>query len=56
MQTSHDEVADGIHRFATFVPDAGIPFCQFLVDADEPLLFHTGHAPCSRSSATQSPG
>jgi flavorubredoxin len=24
------------------VPDAGIVFNQFLVDADEPLLFHTG--------------
>lgn len=43
MKTVHDEVADGIHRFATFNPDAGIPFCQFLIEADEPLLFHTGH-------------
>lgn len=42
MKTTHDEVADGIHRFATFNPDAGIPFCQFLIEADEPLLFHTG--------------
>ncbi len=42
MKTVHDEVADGIHRFATFIPDAGIPFCQFLIEADEPLLFHTG--------------
>lgn len=42
MQTTHDEIADGIHRFATFAPDAGIPFCQFLIEADEPLLFHTG--------------
>lgn len=43
MKTVHDEVAEGIHRFATFNPDAGIPFCQFLIEADEPLLFHTGH-------------
>ena len=43
MKTTHDEIADGIHRFATFVPDAGIPFCQFLIEADEPLLYHTGH-------------
>ena len=42
LTTSHDEIADGIHRFATFVPEAGIPFCQFLIEADEPLLFHTG--------------
>jgi flavorubredoxin len=43
MTTTHEEIADGIHRFATFNADAGIPFCQFLIDADEPLLFHTGH-------------
>ena len=42
MKTTHDEIADGIHRFATFVPEAGIPFCQFLIEAEEPLLFHTG--------------
>ena len=42
METRTDEIADGIYRFSTFVPDAGIAFNQFLVDADEPLLFHTG--------------
>lgn len=42
METRTDEIADGIYRFSTFVPDAGIVFNQFLVDADEPLLFHTG--------------
>ena len=26
----------------SFVPDAGMTFNQILVDADEPLLFHTG--------------
>ncbi len=31
-------------------PPAGFTFNQFLIDADEPLLFHTGHAACSRSS------
>ena len=42
METTTTEIADGIFRFSTFVPDAGIPFNQYLVVADEPLLFHTG--------------
>lgn len=42
METTTTEVADGVFRFATFLPDAGIEFCQFLVRGDEPLLFHTG--------------
>jgi flavorubredoxin len=42
MQTRIDEIADGIFRLSTFVPDANLPFNQFLVRGDEPLLFHTG--------------
>ena len=46
METNLDEIADGIYRLSTFVPDvappAGFTFNQFLVAADEPLLFHTG--------------
>ena len=42
METTTVEIADGIHRISTFVPDPGIPFNQYLVVADEPLLFHTG--------------
>lgn len=45
MHTTTDEIADGIYRFSTCVPDAapgGFTFNQFLIDADEPLLFHTG--------------
>ena len=45
METDVDEIADGIYRLSTFVPDigpTGFTFNQFLVDADEPLLFHTG--------------
>lgn len=42
METRTDEIADGIYRFSTFVPEAGIVFNQFLVVAEEPLLFHTG--------------
>ncbi|MFH8571329.1 MBL fold metallo-hydrolase [Streptomyces sp. NPDC017993] len=46
METSVDEIADGIYRISTFIPEvaapAGFTFNQFLVDAEEPLLFHTG--------------
>jgi flavorubredoxin len=45
MQPSVNEVADGIYRISTFVPEIspdGFTFNQFLVAADEPLLFHTG--------------
>ena len=47
MDTGITEIADGIYRLSTFVPDiappAGFTFNQFLILADEPLLFHTGH-------------
>lgn len=46
MTTNVDEIADGIYRLSTLVPDVGpngMTFNQFLIDADEPLLFHTGH-------------
>ena len=46
MQTRVDEIADGIYRLSTFVPQvaapAGFVFNQFLVTGNEPLLFHTG--------------
>jgi flavorubredoxin len=45
MQPAVDEIADGIYRISTFVPEVspeGFTFNQFLVAADEPLLFHTG--------------
>lgn len=46
MQTKISEIADGIYRLSTHVPDvappAGLTFNQFLVLGDEPLLFHTG--------------
>ena len=46
METRINEIADGIYRLSTFVPDiappAGFTFNQFLILADEPLLFHTG--------------
>ena len=46
MQTKIAEIADGIYRLSTHVPDiappAGFTFNQFLVLGDEPLMFHTG--------------
>ena len=45
MQPVIDEIADGIYRIATFIPEVcpeGFTFNQFLIAADEPLLFHTG--------------
>src|SRR6516162_10186649 len=42
METTTTEIADGIHRISTFVENPGMHFNQYLVVADEPLLFHTG--------------
>ena len=46
MQSNITEIADGIFRLSTFVPQiappAGFVFNQFLVLGDEPLLSHTG--------------
>jgi flavorubredoxin len=46
METKIHEIADGIFRLSTFVPDiappAGFTFNQFLVLGEEPLMFHTG--------------
>jgi len=45
MQTKIDEIADGVFRLSTYVPDiaapAGLAFNSFLVRGEEPLLFHT---------------
>lgn len=42
METRVDEIADGIYRLSTHVAEANFCFNQFLIDAEEPLLFHTG--------------
>jgi flavorubredoxin len=45
MDTSTHEIASDIFRISSFVPDigpSGFTFNQFLIRADEPLLFHTG--------------
>jgi flavorubredoxin len=45
METRVDEIADGIYRLSTCVPEiapGGFTFNQFVIDAGEPLLFHCG--------------
>lgn len=40
-----DQIADRIYRISTCIPEiapGGFTFNQFLVDAEEPLLYHTG--------------
>jgi flavorubredoxin len=47
METRIAEIAEGVYRLSTLVPEvappAGFTFNQFLLMADEPLLFHCGH-------------
>jgi flavorubredoxin len=42
METRVTEVADGVHQLTTVVPGMPVVFNQYLVTADEPLLFHAG--------------
>ena len=45
MKTETYEISEGIYRLSTCVPEAapgGFTFNQFLIAAEEPLLFHTG--------------
>ena len=45
LSTNIHEIADGVHRLSTCVPDVapgGFTFNQYLVTGAEPLLFHTG--------------
>lgn len=45
METRVNEIANRIYRLSTFVPEigpTGFTFNQYLIDDEEPLLFHTG--------------
>jgi len=45
QDTRIDEIADGVFRISTRLPDlmpGGFTFNQFLIRDDQPLLFHTG--------------
>lgn len=62
--TTVTEIADGIYRISTWIseigpPEDGFTFNQFLVDAEEPLIFHCGprqmFEPVSGAMATVTP-
>jgi flavorubredoxin len=46
METKVAEISAGVYRISTWIadvaPPAGFTFNQFLIDADEPMLFHCG--------------
>jgi flavorubredoxin len=46
METKIAEISAGVYRLSTWIadvaPPAGFTFNQFLIDADEPMLFHCG--------------
>jgi flavorubredoxin len=42
METSVTEIANKIYRISTYVEPADLRFNQYLIDADQPLIFHTG--------------
>ena len=42
MSTTISEIAPDIYRLSTFVEEANLVMNQFLVDGEEPLLFHAG--------------
>ncbi len=42
MNTRIDHLIGGIYRIASWVPEAGISFNQFLIDDEQPALIHTG--------------
>jgi flavorubredoxin len=42
MTTRCAEIADRTYQLTTYLPDINFSLNQYLVDGDEPLLFHTG--------------
>jgi flavorubredoxin len=45
METTVHEIAEGVYRLSTLIPEAapgGFTFNQFLITGEEPLLFHCG--------------
>ena len=46
MDTTVDEIGAGIFRLSTWIPDItehGFTMNQFLLNGDQPFLFHCGH-------------
>jgi flavorubredoxin len=42
MNTVVDEITTGIYRLSTYIEQADFTFNQYLIDAEQPLLFHCG--------------
>ena len=42
MDTVIDEITPGIYRLSTYIAAADFTFNQYLIDAEQPLLFHCG--------------
>jgi flavorubredoxin len=42
METTVTEIAPDIYRLSTYISEADFLFNQFLINAEEPLLFHCG--------------
>lgn len=42
MKTRIDEIAPDLYRLSTYISKINLQFNQFLVNDDEPLLYHTG--------------
>ncbi len=42
MKTTVDEITNGIYRVSTYIEQADFMFNQYLIKADQPLLFHCG--------------
>ena len=42
MDTQLTEIAPDIYRLSTYSSDARLMWNQFLINGEEPLLFHTG--------------
>lgn len=42
METTVAEIAPDIYRHSTYIPEADFMFNQVLIDAEKPLLLHTG--------------
>jgi flavorubredoxin len=43
MNTTVTEIADKIYRLSTYIEQADLRFNQYLIDADQPLVFHCGY-------------
>ena len=40
--TQVDEIAPDVYRICVLYPEINLQFCHFLIEDEEPLLFHTG--------------